>query len=184
VMKKIKTKMAELLSNNRGNMFPLTVAVAISLLMMLLVACEYMKLMIVSAGVKDAYEEAIISVVNDNYNEVYHCVREGYAGGYQPGGTGFVASLDQGNVVDRMSSLLRLEESGGGICISRTGAGNIQYRISNMNVTVHNTPMSRSGEKFYADGTLLLEIPVIFAGQTLGYMPVNIKVQATLREVF
>ena len=58
-------------------MFPFTVAVAIVLMVLMLVSMEYMKLMILCSGIKDSFEEAIISVVTDNYNEVYHCVREG-----------------------------------------------------------------------------------------------------------
>lgn len=174
----------KLLKDKKGSMFPFTVAVVICLMFILLGVCEYMKLMITVSGIKDAYEEAIISVVNDNYNEVYHCVREGYAGGYEPnGGSGFHASLDQGNVQGRLTSLLGLTEEGG-VCKKLSPSGTLQYQIYGISVTVHNTPMARSGDKFYADGVLRLEVPVNFAGQTLGYMPVNIKVQAALKEKF
>ena len=78
-----KFNMSKLLKDKKGSMFPFTVAIVIALMFILLGVCEYMKLMITVSGIKDAYEEAIISVVNDNYNEVYHCVREGYAGGYE-----------------------------------------------------------------------------------------------------
>ena len=179
-----KKKIWKLLKDKKGSMFPFTVAVVICLMFILLGVCEYMKLMITVSGIKDAYEEAIISVVNDNYNEVYHCVREGYAGGYEPsGGSGFHASLDNGNVQGRLTNLLGLTEEGG-ICKKLSPGGVLQYQIYGISVTVHNTPMVRSGDKFYADGTLRLEVPVNFAGQTLGYMPINIKVQAALKEKF
>ncbi len=35
-----------------------------------------MRLVITAAGIKDAMESAVVSVVNDNYNEVYHGVRK------------------------------------------------------------------------------------------------------------
>ena len=179
-----KFNMNKLLKDKKGSMFPFTVAIVIALMFILLGVCEYMKLMITVSGIKDAYEEAIISVVNDNYNEVYHCVREGYAGGYEPsGGAGFHSSIDTGNVEGRLCSLLGLAESGG-VCRKLSPGGTLQYQLSGISVSVHNTPMVRSGDKFYADGVLLLEIPVEFAGRTITYMPVNLKVRAALKEVF
>ena len=57
---------------------PLVVAVTICMLIIILGVAEYMRLVITAAGIKDAMESAVISTVNDNYNEVYHSVREGY----------------------------------------------------------------------------------------------------------
>ena len=54
------------------------------MLFIILGVSEYMRLVITAAGIKDAMESAVVSVVNDNYNEVYHGVREGYAAGYEP----------------------------------------------------------------------------------------------------
>lgn len=61
-----------------------------------------MRLVITAAGIKDAMESAVISTVNDNYNEVYHSVREGYAAGYEPDGESFSASVDYGDIYSRM----------------------------------------------------------------------------------
>ena len=63
-------------------MAPAAVAAAIAMLLIILGVSEYMRLVITAAGIKDAMESAVVSVVNDNYNEVYHGVREGYAAGY------------------------------------------------------------------------------------------------------
>ena len=77
-------------------MAPAAVAAAIAMLFIILGVSEYMRLVITAAGIKDAMESAVVSVVNDNYNEVYHGVREGYAAGYEPDDTGFTASVDHG----------------------------------------------------------------------------------------
>ena len=55
-----------------GNMVPLAVAATIGMLFIILGVSEYMRLVITAAGVKDAVESAVVSTVNDNYNEVYH----------------------------------------------------------------------------------------------------------------
>ena len=69
---------------------PLVVAVTICMLIIILGVAEYMRLVITAAGIKDVMESAVISTVNDNYNEVYHSVREGYAAGYEPDGNRFL----------------------------------------------------------------------------------------------
>ena len=93
-------------------MAPVAVAAAIAMLFIILGVSEYMRLVITAAGIKDAMESAVVSVVNDNYNEVYHGVREGYAAGYEPDDTGFAASVDHGDIYGRMCFLLGLEEDG------------------------------------------------------------------------
>ena len=93
-------------------MAPVAVAATIAMLFIILGVSEYMRLVITAAGIKDAMESAVVSVVNDNYNEVYHGVREGYAAGYEPDDTGFAASVDHGDIYGRMCFLLGLEEDG------------------------------------------------------------------------
>ena len=82
-------------------MAPAAVAAAIVMLFIILGVSEYMRLVITAAGIKDAMESAVVSVVNDNYNEVYHGVREGYAAGYEPDDAGFTASVDHGDIYGR-----------------------------------------------------------------------------------
>ena len=97
-MRKHDQRVRKLLGGQEGSMAPLAVAAAIAMLIIILGVSEYMRLVITAAGVKDALESAAIAVVNDNYNEVYHGVREGYAAGYEPDDTGFMESLDYGTV--------------------------------------------------------------------------------------
>lgn len=98
----VKKKTAALLKDRKGNMMPLVVAVTICMLIIILGVAEYMRLVITAAGIKDAMESAVISTVNDNYNEVYHSVREGYAAGYEPDGESFSPSVDYGDIYSRM----------------------------------------------------------------------------------
>ena len=111
-MRKCYQSFKRLLTGQEGSMAPVAVAAAIAMLFIILGVSEYMRLVITAAGIKDAMESAVVSVVNDNYNEVYHGVREGYAAGYEPDDTGFAASVDHGDIYGRMCFLLGLEEDG------------------------------------------------------------------------
>ena len=109
-------------------MAPVAVATTIAMLFIILGVSEYMRLVITAAGIKDAMESAVVSVVNDNYNEVYHGVREGYAAGYEPDDTGFAASVDHGDIYGRMCFLLGLEEDGNSY-VRYSNSGDLEYRL-------------------------------------------------------
>ena len=62
-MRKCLKRLKGILTDKKGNMFPLVVAVTLSILFIILGIAEYMRLMITTAGIKDAMESAIISTV-------------------------------------------------------------------------------------------------------------------------
>ena len=128
-------------------MMPLVVAVTICMLIIILGVAEYMRLVITAAGIKDAMESAVISTVNDNYNEVYHSVREGYAAGYEPDGESFSPSVDYGDIYSRMCFLLGLEEDGAGYVRINNG-GEMEYCLSNLCVYIHNNALGAGGGAF------------------------------------
>ena len=182
-MRKLRKKTAALLKDRKGNMMPLVVAVTICMLIIILGVAEYMSLVITAAGIKDAMESAVISTVNDNYNEVYHSVREGYAAGYEPDDTGFAASVDHGDIYGRMCFLLGLEEDGNSY-VRYNNSGELEYRLKNLSVDIHNTALVSPGGTYYADAEVTMEVPVRFAGKILSNMSVRLKVRAAYREKF
>lgn len=68
------TKINGIIGNKRGSSFPLTVALALALVIVLCGISEYLRLMIIAQGVRDAVQSAIISTVNDNYDDVYRLI--------------------------------------------------------------------------------------------------------------
>lgn len=181
-MRKVRRCIRKILWNETGNITPLAVALVIAMLLLMLVIAEWLRLVIMASGVKDAFEEAIISVVTENYNETYHCVREGYAGGYEPTGSGFYESVDVGDVRGRLSRLLGLKTSGANLV--KEEEAREEYRIGEIAVTVKNTHLRSGGEKFSADGELMLSLPVWFNGRKVFTIPIRLKVRALMREKF
>ncbi len=181
-MKKFAKKAILLLTSCTGSMVPLVVAVAVAILFLILGVSEYMRLVIIAAGVEDAMESAIVSTVNDNYDEVYHSVREGYAAGYEPTGAGFREAVDYGDIYGRLCFLLGLEEDGDGY--TKTTDGEKEYRISNLQVSVSNPALATEGEAYYADGEMRLEVPVRFAGKMVAGLSIRMKVRAAYQEKF
>lgn len=65
----------------------MVIAVTLCLLMLFMVIAEYFRVNIIVQGVRDAVQQAVIATVNENYDDVYHSVREGYAAGWFQGAT-------------------------------------------------------------------------------------------------
>lgn len=65
-----------------GEGTPMILAIVLVLLMLFCTVAEFSRVWIIAQGVKEAAQQAVISTINDNYDDVYHAVREGYAAGW------------------------------------------------------------------------------------------------------
>ena len=141
--------MRKLLFRSRsGEGYPMVIAVTLCLLMLFMVIAEYFRVNIIVQGVRDAVQQAVIATVNENYDDVYHSVREGYAAGWFPEGDGgWFESIDAGDIYGNLSYILGLTTDG-------------------------------EGYMKYATATLHLEVPTRFAGRVLPPVSLNLQVQA------
>ena len=124
--------------NNKGNATVLSVAICLAIILVMCVIFEYMQMLIITTGIRNAVESATVSTVVANYDETYSQLREGYSGGYIYQYTAFIETIDTGNVYTRLDSLLALSESGDEH-IKYRGDGSIEYSISNMRIEMENT---------------------------------------------
>lgn len=174
------------LKDKSGSSFPLMIAVTLSLLLVFCGAMEAFRLTIIASGVKEALQGGIIVTVNDNYANVYHGVREGYSGGYQPMASSFEDTVDTGDVYRYMKKVLGLKLENGAYV--KYSGGALEYRISGLEVTARNAPFApddpEGTQNFEADALIVLEVPVRFAGKTLAPMKMRLKAQAGYSEVF
>ena len=111
-------------------------------------------------GGRDAVQEAVISTVNDNYDDVYHGVREGYSGAYQPLAGDFEESLDYGDIYGRLDDILGLTYRGG-YHTQYTEDGGMEFRVWGLDVEIRNAPFASgdsAGDRFVADCEIELEV--------------------------
>ena len=110
-----KKPLHPLLKGKRGDGFPLTIAVTLCLILIFCGISEYFRVSIIAKGVRDAVKQSVISTVNDNFDDVYHSVREGYAAGYFPtDDESWEESLDTGNIYAQLALTLGLTATGDG----------------------------------------------------------------------
>ena len=145
----------------------MVIAVTLCLLMLFMVIAEYFRVNIIVQGVRDAVQQAVIATVNENYDDVYHSVREGYAAGWYPDGTGrWDESVDTGDVYGQLASTLGLENTGSGY--QKISNGNVEYTISGLCVELSNNALSSGQSKGYTAAVeIRLEVPVRFLGLSL-----------------
>lgn len=180
-------KLLKPLKNNRGNGYPLAVAIVLVLVMIFTGISEYFRLMVVASGVRDALQDAVIATVTENYDDVYHGVREGYSGGYQPMADDFEESLDYGDIYDKMDTILGLQTQNGYHVKPSGDTTEMQFRIWNLQVDIENAPLAtgdRAGDRFKVDSTIMLEVPVSFGGKLLPPMRIKVKNSAGYTPIF
>lgn len=172
-MKRLK----EIIKCRKGMSYLLTIAVALAIVIISCGAYEYIRLMLIAKGVRDCIQSAVISVATENYNDVYASLREGYSGGYANNGSGFKEQLDLGDIYGRLDSVLGLSRQGASHV--KTNDDVMEYRVSNLRVTVINAPFAPSNrdtaQKFLAEATINLEVPLSFGWSGLPSMKITLK---------
>ncbi len=176
----VTNKVISPIKDKKGSSMPLAVAVTLSLVLVFSGISEYLRLLIIAQGVRDAVQSAIISTVVENYDDVYHGVREGYSGGYQPMAGKFDESFDYGDIYDKLDNLLGLSKNGSRH-EKKTANGNLEFRIWNLNVHIRNAPFASADNpsaRFEADADIMLEVPVSFGKKLLPPMRIKVETRA------
>jgi hypothetical protein len=179
-------RICDILRSKRGTSFPLVVAVTLALVIVFCGISETIRLMIVAQGVRDALQSAVISTINDNYDNVYHGVREGYSGAYRPSTSDFEESLDYGNIYSRLDQLLGLRKENG--YHVKYAGDDVEFQLSGLSVYLDNMPLAPANpdhtKGLLADAGIRLEVPISFGGKNLPPMVINLRVKAKYMPIF
>lgn len=170
--------MRKMLCTRSGEGYPMVIAVTLCLLMLFMVIAEYFRVTIIVQGVRDAVQQAVIATVNENYDDVYHSVREGYAAGWFPEEDGeWFESIDTGDIYGNLSALLGLTTDGENYTKYVDDA--LEYTLSDLSVHISNNGLaSGQSEGYLATATLHLEVPISFAGKILTPASLDLRVDA------
>lgn len=173
-------KVRELLRSKKAfSSAPLAVVIALAGMMFFVVLWQIVRLVTISAGVKDAVQSAVIATSVGNYSNVYDGVREGYSGGYRFSGNSWSAAVSTGDVYGRLDQLLGLQSSGGKHV--KTNSDGVEYSVYGLSVDVENTefaPNSNAIKQFSATSYITLEVPLSFCGDALPPMKIQLCVKS------
>ena len=171
------------LRRHPGEGTPMILAIVLVLLMLFCTVAEFSRVWIIAQGVKEAAQQAVISTINDNYDDVYHSVREGYAAGWFPTDDAWEESVDAGDVYTHLALTMGLTSIGDGY--AKYAGDELEFTVSELRVTLSNNGLaSGQSEGYLADATIVLEIPTRFAGTVLPPIRMTLKVQAKYMPLF
>lgn len=164
-----------------GEGTPMILAIVLVLLMLFCAIAEYSHIWIISQGVKEATQQAVLSTVNDNYDDVYHAVREGYAAGWFPDNSGgWDQSVDEGNVYAQLSRILGLSSEGESYV--KYAGGQTEFSISDLTVEIRNNALASGQSAGYtAVAELDLTVPIRFLG--IAFPPAQITLHTEAKYI-
>ncbi len=175
--------MTKLFVRRSGEGTPLTIAIVLALLLLFNAVGEYARLWLIVQGVEEATQDAVISSANDNYDDVYHAVREGYAAGWQPDDDGWLESIDTGAIYEQLSETLGLDRAGSRY-VKYAGDAE-EYAISGLDVAVTNNALASGVSSGYnAEAQIRLEVPVRFLGSVIPKLDLTLHVEAEYVPLF
>lgn len=176
-------RLKELMRSNKGSGYILTVAVCLVLLLLFCVIAEYARVSIIVKGVRDAAQQAVIATANDNYDDLYHSAREGYAAGWTPTADDWEESLDFGSVYANFALTLGLTEENGHFV--KYAGSTVEFTLLNLEIDVLNNALA-SGERegFAADMKISISLPLHFAGSASPPLELDLRTQAKYVPLF
>lgn len=173
-------KIIKLLRSKKGfSSAPLAVVIALAGMIFFVVLWQVVRLITISAGVKDAVQSAVIATSVGNYSNVYDGVREGYSGGYRYSGNSWKNAISTGDVYGRLDKLLGLKASGGKH--SKTNSDGVEYSVYGLSMNIDNAqfaPTSGDIQQFSATSYITLEVPLSFCGDVLPPMQLRLCVKS------
>lgn len=171
--------------NNKGSATIWAVTICLSIILVMCAVSEYMRITIITAGIRDAIQSAIISVVTANYDDAYSQLREGYSGGYLYNISGFTESIDMGDVYNRVDQLLGLVEEGEQH-VKYTVSKQKEYVLSDVQLTFENTELApgNTNKNLNAVVRVYVEIPVQYGGREILPLKLSMQVRASYTPKF
>lgn len=174
------TQVKKLIKDKSGTSTLLILAIVLICIILTTTAFEYMRLLIIAEGVKEAAQEAVIDAATQNWDEAYAGLREGYSGGYRLTGSGWNRHLSNGNIYKRLAELLGLNYESR-YYVKEAGS-TIEYRIYGLSVTVDNAPLAPSNtsgiSQLTVTGTITVEVPLSFGWEHLPPMKMTMQFKA------
>lgn len=172
-------RIKKILSDTSGNSAPLTLAVVLAVIILSCAVFEYMRMMVIASGVRDAVQSAMIDIAAENWDDAYNGLREGYSGGYTLSGTDWVVRLDTGDVYSRLESTLGVKRESGKYV--KYAGPDVEYTLSGLSVSIQNAPLApfNTGTipQLSATGTMDVEVPLSFGWGHLPPLKVTMKLK-------
>ncbi|HBG5350059.1 TPA: hypothetical protein KQG32_003000 [Clostridioides difficile] len=167
-----------ILKKEDGNATAIVICIIFVVIMILFCICaEYLRLALITKGVRDAFEKSIIAIATENYDEAYPSLREGYGAAYQlDKDDKWKENIDKGNIENKLKESLKLTEKDSEFI--KYNDSKIEYVLSDLKIDIVNRPLAPSdiskAKKYTIKGSINLRIPPSFGFTKADTMKVNL----------
>ncbi|SHN87916.1 TadE/TadG family type IV pilus assembly protein [Desulfitobacterium chlororespirans] len=174
------SKLRTLIRDKRGLSYPLVAAIVLSLMMLMMVGYEYMRIQIIASGVRNAVQAATLTVANDNAEMAYGGIKNGYSGGYARSDTVWLPSLNTGDIYAEIDRILGTKPQGGHhVKIADDWK---EFEVYGLMVDVVNAPFTpehtERDKTLFIMSRITLEVPVLFMGNQVDVMMTDLVVSS------
>lgn len=156
------------LKNNKGMSYILAVVLILVVFIMLSFLLEFYTITTSTKQIKNALENAVVSVSLDNSPNTYSSQREGYTGAFKKESESWATQISNGDVFAKLTDNLHLVQNGGSYF--KYSGKRIDFILSNLNVQATGAAFKSAGDTtrmFQAKVSIDVEIPVMFLGQQI-----------------
>lgn len=160
-----------------GSGYIFTCVIVVVMFMFFFLIFEYLHVWVVATDVQKKVSSAVVSVSQDNYENIYACGREGYTGAFLFDGESWNISISPGDVYSKLKVSLGVVQAGNAY-VRKAGAAT-DYTISGLAITAKGSRFRSAGvtsENFEAFTTFSLEIPMSFMGEEM--VPLKLKMKS------
>lgn len=171
--------------NEEGNTTPLTIALILIFLFIICTIAEVFRISLIVQGVRDALQQATISVATANWDEAYNGLREGYSGGYVLFDDEWEENLEEEKIYEQLDEILGTEEKEEGHR-KKIREENHEYLLSELKAEVINVPLrlEQASENLKVEASIKIKIPFSFGFQNLPPFEMVIKTKAVYMPKF
>lgn len=175
------------IKSEAGFTYYVTIFLMVALLICVMGAAEYVRLNMVTKGIRNALQSAMTTAATENWNEQHPSLREGYSGNNNLKNDTWTPDLDQGDIAGHLSKLLGIKESNN--VFTKTNGKNVEYTFEIKDFqykTGDFAPAEANPDKntLWMQTKIKLTVPFDMVFRALPPLEVDLGAQAVYRPQF
>jgi hypothetical protein len=173
------SRLIKLLKGRSGASLVFTAIIFMAIMMIATGMWEYARVKIISSGIRDATENAVVAVGTANMVHTYDGAREGYSGAYRGDGAGGWAQYFENNgIMDEVKESLGLSND-----YTKYSGGEVEYTLELSKMEVANEDLApvdpASSPKLKVTGIMNVTIPHAFGWEAMP--PIKLRLGIDVR---
>ena len=180
MLQKVESKLRQ----KKGASLILAIVLIAILFLTLIYMMEYRRVRIISAGVRNAMEQAVTSVAINNAYNSFNGVREGNSGAYELSGEDWRENVSTIDVQNKLVGLLHLQSKNGVFISPNPEGDSYEFAISEVDVIPDNAEFASNTEQAKYLASCRVEIPFSLGFEAFPPLVIRMEHQSVYVDLF